>query len=195
METVGGVSVVDELAFPIFQSAKDLRDRIKMVHCLPVCFMGLIHHWRWQVASEEAELLILLSEYEMEISQLASFYNGYSALVDQHCLSTDLVEIAKYASSHPRIALVDLTICRILRKLNDILPPAHTDFSKRKIPTFKGMWTAGDVRDVITAENAAIGRIRSRWQVRALRSRSCIIPTPTTPDATTSLHARVDGGD
>jgi len=163
METIGGVSAVVRL---IFQSAKDLRDRIKLVLCLPVCSLGLIHHWRWQVASEKTELLIVLFEYEKEINHLAILYNNHSALLDQHSLRTDLVEIAKYASSHPHIALVDLTISRTLRKLNNSLPSAHPDFGKRKISTLKEPWRAGDVREVIMAENAAIGRIRIRWQVR-----------------------------
>jgi len=95
METVSGVSAVG-LAIAIFH-------RTKQVLCLPVCFMGLIHHWHWQVASEKAELLIVLPGYEKEISHLAYLYNNHSALLDQHPLSTDLVEIAKYVSSHPHI--------------------------------------------------------------------------------------------
>ena len=103
MEVLGGASTVVGLANPIFQSAKVLRDRIKLVLYLPVCFMGLIHHWSWQVASEKAELLAVLSEYEKEITHLASLYNDHSALLEQHSLRTDLVEIAKYCvipSSH-----------------------------------------------------------------------------------------------
>ena len=141
METLGEVSAAVGLAIPIFQSAKSLRDKIKQVLCGPVCFVGLIHHWRWQVASEKAELKIVLSEYEKEICHLASLYNNHSALFDQHSLSADLVEIAKYASSH--IALVDLTICRILTTLDESLRSAHSDFGKWKIPTFKELWTAG----------------------------------------------------
>ena len=140
------------------------------------------------VASEKAELLIVPPGYEKEISHLAYLYNNHPALLDQHPLSTDLVEIAKYASSHPS----HLTICRTLRKLNNSLPPAHPEFGKRKIPIFEGLWRAGDVREVITAENAAIGGIRSWWQIEVALWGT--MPASTTPDATTSLHARIYDG-
>jgi hypothetical protein len=76
--------------------------------------------------------------------------------------------------------LVDRTICRALRDLNNSLPPTHPNLGKRKIPAPKELWNAGDVRQMITDGNAAIRRIRSRWQVRgALRSRSQIMLTIT----------------
>jgi hypothetical protein len=126
---------------------------------------------RWQLASERVELLVALSEYEKEIGQLASLYNDHRTLLDQHSLSTDLVELAGYASSYPPHRPVDLTICRILRKLNNSLPSTHPGLGKRNIPTLKELWRAGDLREMIMTENDAIGRIRNRWQVLgALRS-------------------------
>ena len=70
-----------------------------------MCFIGLI---RWQVASEKAELLKAVTEYEKEIGHLASLYNDHKALLDQLSLGTDLVELAGYASPYFPVVLVVL---------------------------------------------------------------------------------------
>jgi hypothetical protein len=51
-----------------------------------------------QVASEKAELLAALIEYEKDINLLESLYNNNKELLDQHELNTDLKELAEYAS-------------------------------------------------------------------------------------------------
>lgn len=50
-----------------------------------------------QVASEKAELIALLVEYEKDIDLLESLYNKHKALLDQHNLDIDLRELAGYA--------------------------------------------------------------------------------------------------
>ena len=50
-----------------------------------------------QVASEKAELLAALTEYEKDTNLLESLYNNNKALFDQHELDTDLKELAEYA--------------------------------------------------------------------------------------------------
>ena len=52
-----------------------------------------------QVASEKAELLAALVEYEKDINLLESLYNNNKELLDQHSLNTDLRELAEYAWS------------------------------------------------------------------------------------------------
>ena len=52
-----------------------------------------------QVASEKAELLAALIEYEKDINLLESIYNDNKQLLDQHKLDTDLKELAEYAWS------------------------------------------------------------------------------------------------
>jgi hypothetical protein len=56
-----------------------------------------------QVASEKAELLAVLGEYERDINLLESLYNEHKALLDQHHLDADLKELAEYAPSRPPI--------------------------------------------------------------------------------------------
>ena len=52
-----------------------------------------------QVASEKAELVAALIEYERDINLLESLYNNNKALFDQHELDIDLRELAEYAWS------------------------------------------------------------------------------------------------
>jgi hypothetical protein len=58
-----------------------------------------------QVASEKAELLAALTEYEKDINLLESLYNDNKELLDQHKLDTDLKELAEYAWSCPSYPL------------------------------------------------------------------------------------------
>ena len=102
MEVVGTTSAIVGLAIPVFQSAKALRDRIKLV-CYPpyplrtVKALIIILYPCSQVASEKAEFLAALTEYEKDINALESLYNGNKELLDQHKLDTDLRELAEYA--------------------------------------------------------------------------------------------------
>ena len=41
MESVAGASAIVGLAVPVFQIAKYIRDKIKLVLCLPVCFINV----------------------------------------------------------------------------------------------------------------------------------------------------------
>ena len=50
-----------------------------------------------QVASEKAELLTTLTEYEKDINLLESLYIDNKELLDQHRLDSDLKELAEYA--------------------------------------------------------------------------------------------------
>ena len=56
----------------------------------------IILHLCSQVASEKAELLAALIEYEKDINLLESLYNDNKELLDQHKLDSDLKELAEY---------------------------------------------------------------------------------------------------
>ena len=104
MEAAGGASAIVGLVVPVFKCAKELRDRIKLVrytsHPLRTssfrALMIIIYPCS-QVASEKAELLAALVEYEKDINLLESLYNDNKELLDQHKLDTDLKELAMYA--------------------------------------------------------------------------------------------------
>ena len=53
-----------------------------------------------QVASEKAELMAALTEYEKDINLLESLYNDNKELLDQQNLDTDLKEFSEYALSY-----------------------------------------------------------------------------------------------
>jgi hypothetical protein len=102
MESVAAASAVVGLAIPVFKCAKELRDRIKLVRyphhplrTLRALIVGLYPYS--QVASEKAELLAALVEYEKDTNLLESLYNNNKELLDQHELDTDLKELAEYA--------------------------------------------------------------------------------------------------
>jgi hypothetical protein len=104
MEGAAAASAIVGLAIPVFKSAKFLRDRIKLVRYhlhLPYTLGALmiILYSCSQVASEKAELLAALIEYEKDINLLESLYNDNKELLDQHNLDTDLRELAEYAWS------------------------------------------------------------------------------------------------
>ena len=104
MEVLGATSAIVGLAVPVFQCAKALRDRIKLVryphHSLNTlrALTTLLYPCS-QVASEKAELLAALTEYEKDINLLESLYNNNKELLDQQNLDTDLKELAEYAWS------------------------------------------------------------------------------------------------
>ena len=109
MDVVSATSAVVGLAIPVFQCAKALRDRIKLVRCPPHPLRTLKAlrtnlHPCLQVASEKAELLAALTEYEKDINLLESLYNNNKELLDQQNLDTDLKELAEYACSYIRYA-------------------------------------------------------------------------------------------
>jgi hypothetical protein len=102
MEPVGATSAIVGLAIPVFKCAKELRDRIKLVrhshHPLRTLrALIIILYPHSQVASEKAELLAALIEYEKDINLLESLYNNNKELLDQHELDIDLKELAEYA--------------------------------------------------------------------------------------------------
>ena len=102
MEVVSATSAIVGLAVPVFQCAKALRDRIKLVRSPHHPLRSLrtlinIIHPCMQVAWEKAELLAALTEYEKDINLLESLYNNNKELLDQQNLDTDLKELAGYA--------------------------------------------------------------------------------------------------
>ena len=104
MEVLGATSAIVGLAVPVFQCAKALRDRIKLVryalHSLNILrTLTIILYPYSQVASEKAELLAALTEYEKDINLLESLYNNNKELLDQQNLDTDLKELAEYTWS------------------------------------------------------------------------------------------------
>ena len=104
MEALGATSAIVGLAVPVFQCAKALRDRIKLVryplHSLNALrSLTILLYPCSQVASEKAELLAALTEYEKDINLLESLYNNNKELLDQQNLDTDLKELAEYVWS------------------------------------------------------------------------------------------------
>ena len=104
MDVFSATSAIVGLAVPVFQCAKALRDRIKLVRCplhllCTLRALMIILHPCLQVASEKSELLAALIEYEKDINLLESLYNDNKELLDQHKLDTDLKELAEYAWS------------------------------------------------------------------------------------------------
>ena len=102
MEVLGATSAIVGLAVPVFQCAKALRDRIKLVRYPPhplntLRALTILLYPCLQVASEKAELLAALIEYEKDINLLESLYNDNKGLLDQQNLDTDLRELAEYA--------------------------------------------------------------------------------------------------
>ena len=101
MEVVSAASAIVGLAVPIFQCAKALRDRVKLVRypAHPLCTLRefiIVFYPCSQVASEKVELLEALTEYEKDIDLLESLYNGNKELLVQNNLDTDLKELAEY---------------------------------------------------------------------------------------------------
>ena len=104
MEVVSATSAIVGLAIPVFEGAKALRDRIKLVRYPPYApntlrSLIVLFYPCSQVASEKAELLAALTEYEKDINLLESLYNNNKELLDQQNLDTDLKELAEYAWS------------------------------------------------------------------------------------------------
>jgi hypothetical protein len=102
MEAISATGAIVGLAIPVFKCGKELRDRIKLVRYPPHLLrtlraLMLILYLCSQVASEKAELLAALIEYEKDINLLESLYNNNKALFDQNELGTDLKELAEYA--------------------------------------------------------------------------------------------------
>src|SRR5258706_13477970 len=102
MEALGATSAIVGLAVPVFQCAKALRDRIKLVRYPyhPLRTLRVLINILYpclQVASEKAELLAALAEYEKDINLLESLYNNNKELLDQQNLGNDLKELAEYA--------------------------------------------------------------------------------------------------
>jgi len=121
-----------------------------------------------QVASEKAELLATLIEYEKDINLLESLYNNNKELLDQNKLDTDLKELAEYAwlLLPVRRSQTGLTRRRrILRDLDEWLNSLNPNLGKKKLPGVKELWKAGDLREKLTASNTKISSVRARWQV------------------------------
>lgn len=104
MDPLSAAGAIVGFAVPVFQCAKAVRDRIKLVCYLSYAVRGWSVHsscWCSQVASEKSELLVVLVEYEKDINLLESLYNEHKALLDQHHLDADLKELEQCARSCP----------------------------------------------------------------------------------------------
>jgi len=109
--------------------------------------------------------MAVLVEYEQDIDLLESLYNQHKALLDQHHLDIDLRELAGYAWRCAPIRWTGLTIYRIMRDLDECLSSTNLDLGKKKLPGFKDLWRAGELREKMVGANTKIGSIRNRWQV------------------------------
>src|SRR5258708_7049021 len=102
MEALSATGAIVGLAVPVFQCAKALRDRIKLVRYLhhplhAIRVLTSILYPCLQAVSEKAELSAALTEYEKDINLLESLYNNNKELLDQQNLYNDLKEVAEYA--------------------------------------------------------------------------------------------------
>jgi len=178
MDPLSTTSAAVGLAIPVFKSAIALRDRIKLVRPLSSelsAYHQSVHDYSIfyihvsQVASEKAELLASLIEYEKDINLLESLYNNNKALLDQHELDTDLKELAEYVLFLLPIRRSQTGLTRrrrILRDLDEWLNSVNPNLrKKKKLPGVKELWKAGDLREKLTASNAKISSVRARWQV------------------------------
>jgi hypothetical protein len=171
MEAIGAASAIVGLAIPVFQCAKALRDRLKLVRLLSSssAHPQSAHDHSLscsQVASEKTELLATLTEYEKNINLLESIYNDDKERLDQHVLDTDLRNLAEYAwflSSRSRSGLTRWH--RIVRDLDEWLNSVNPNLGKKKLPGLKDLWRSGDLREKLAASNAEISRIGVQWQV------------------------------
>ena len=98
MDAVSAASAIVGLAAVVFQCAKGLRDRIKLVryplHPLRILrALTSILHPCLQAASEKAEVRTALSECEKDIALLESIYNNNKEFLDQQNLAADLKEL------------------------------------------------------------------------------------------------------
>jgi len=113
--------------------------------------------------------LAALIEYEKDINLLESLYNNNKELLDQHELDTDLKELAEYEWFLPPVCRLRTGLTqrrRILRDLDEWLNSVNPNLGKKKkLPGFKEVWKAGDLREKLTASNAKISSVRARWQV------------------------------
>ena len=169
MEAVGAASAIVGLAIPVFQCAKALRDRVKLVRYPPhpLCTLReliIVLYLCSQVASEKVELLEALAEYERDINLLESLYNGNKELLDQHNLDTDLKEFAVYAWYSIPFA-TSLTMRRIIENLDNWLNSINPNLGKKKLPGLRELWKSGDLHEKLVATNAKISNIQRRWQV------------------------------
>jgi len=172
MEGLGATSAVVGLAIPVFKCAKEVRDRIKLVRYPPhpLCTLReliIILHLCSQVASENAELLAALVEYEKDINLLELLYNNNKELLDQHELDRDLKELEEYVLFFASRSYPGLTRWRrIIRDLDEWLNSVNSNLGKKKkLPGVKELWKSGDRREKLAAFNAKISSVRARWQV------------------------------
>ena len=104
MEALGATSAI--VGWP-FRSSKAQKpcaigsnwSAILFILCVSLRKLIIILYPCSQVASEKAELLAALIEYEKDINLLESLYNNNKELLDQQNLNTDLKELAEYAWS------------------------------------------------------------------------------------------------
>ena len=88
-----------------------------------------------------------------------------------------------------------LTKRRIIHDLDTWLNSVSTDLSKKELPSIKELWRVGDLREKMAAANAAIDKIRNRWEVRrSLVSKRAVL-TISAPGATECLFASINYGD
>ena len=116
--------------------------------------------------SEKQDILDLLQENEAELDLLAQLYNGHKECLDQAKLTQDLERLLAYACllrANPQ------THSPTLRsKIDEYYQWLKVNGGKprRKVPTLKAVWKAGDLKPKLEAWNRDISRIRAHWQVR-----------------------------
>ena len=121
-----------------------------------------------QAMSENQDILDLLQENQEEMDHLAQLYNEHKECLDQTKLTQDLERLRAYVS-FAFIAPDSHTNSPLLRSKIDEqykwLVKVDDGKSRRRVPTLKAVWKAGDLKPKLEAWNRDIGRIRARWQV------------------------------
>ena len=126
MDIVSVTSAVVGLAVPVFHLAKkDARP-----NKVGTLSSRVLHKCLFPVDVGRSHL-----REQNSFDHLSSLYNNHKALLDRRSLSTDLQELAEYASPYPPVVLVDLTICRIPRELRNSLLSMHASSLGREDDT------------------------------------------------------------
>ena len=103
------------LAATIFQTAKGIRDTIRLVSLsalIPEKITMLTRRGDLQAMSEDEEIASLLEENKAEVGFLIETYNSHKEILDQHQLTEDLEQLLTFvpatapASGHHLIASI-----------------------------------------------------------------------------------------
>jgi len=167
METV---SAVVGLAIPVFQCAKALRDRVKLVRYLPHPLRTLRALTHYHVLRSHQRTPNSRQHSSNTKRTLTSSSRSITTI--RHS-SISITSTPTYGSSQGPCSPItrsrlDLTIRRIIRDLDDWLNSINPNLGKQNVPSLKELWKSRHLREKMVRSNAKIGSIRNRWQVQGV---------------------------